>query len=293
MGFLDKLFGNKKGERTELSQAQEIVDIIRKQTSRPSVTLHLQKEKTTIYQSKIGGMPYMPVDFPYPHDETVELENRPLRFLAQINFEEMPPLEGFPTSGILQFYLADGDAYGMNFEELTLQKAFRLIYHDRVQTDIPLQDVLPEMPESSESPEKTTFPVNDELRIRFNVSEMAMGGGDFRFDRLFLEAYNKLNPEAKLTTLERVPEKIMDEVYDSLDTGGSHISGYPAFTQIDPREYYEVFREHTVLLLQIDSVETDDYSVQWGDGGVCHFFIRPEDLLKKDFSDVVYSWDCY
>ena len=32
--------------------------------------------------------------------------------------------------------------------------------------------------------------------------------------------------------------------------------------------------------------------IMWGDVGVANFFIRPEDLKNKDFSKVLYNWDC-
>ena len=30
----------------------------------------------------------------------------------------------------------------------------------------------------------------------------------------------------------------------------------------------------------------------WGDSGVANFFIDSEDLEKRDFSKVFYTWDC-
>jgi uncharacterized protein YwqG len=30
----------------------------------------------------------------------------------------------------------------------------------------------------------------------------------------------------------------------------------------------------------------------WGDMGVGNFFIHPDDLAKKDFSKIFYTWDC-
>ena len=52
----------------------------------------------TARQSKIGGQPYLPLDAGYPRNPY----RQPLTLLAQINFAEMSPLPGFPTSGILQ-----------------------------------------------------------------------------------------------------------------------------------------------------------------------------------------------
>ena len=79
-----------------------------------------------------------------------------------------------------------------------------------------------------------------------------------------------------------------DEVIESLNCDGSHVGGYPYFTQSDPREYEAAYQKCDTVLLQID---TDD-EIMWGDSGVANFFIPAEDLAKKDFSRVLYNWDC-
>ena len=30
----------------------------------------------------------------------------------------------------------------------------------------------------------------------------------------------------------------------------------------------------------------------WGDMGIAHFFINHKKLMEKDFSDIMYYWDC-
>jgi uncharacterized protein YwqG len=69
---------------------------------------------------------------------------------------------------------------------------------------------------------------------------------------------------------------------------GHAVGGYPFFTQEDPRN--NGFRDHTVLLLQIDS--DADANIMWGDAGVANFFIMPKALEQCDFSNVLYNWDC-
>ena len=32
--------------------------------------------------------------------------------------------------------------------------------------------------------------------------------------------------------------------------------------------------------------------IMWGDVGICNFFISPEALKRRDFSRVLYNWDC-
>ena len=57
----------------------------------------------------------------------------------------------------------------------------------------------------------------------------------------------------------------------------------------------DTLAEYDTLLLQIDSDTDDnnDFEIIWGDCGVANFFINSEALLKKDFSKVIYNWDCY
>ena len=39
--------------------------------------------------------------------------------------------------------------------------------------------------------------------------------------------------------------------------------------------------------------EANGVEMLWGDVGVCNFFIHPQDLAKRDFSKVLYNWDCH
>lgn len=68
------------------------------------------------------------------------------------------------------------------------------------------------------------------------------------------------------------------------DAAGHRLGGYCAFTQEDPRSPDDPM----FSLLQLDS----DAHIFWGDTGLGHWFIREADLRARDFSRVVYYWDC-
>ena len=70
------------------------------------------------------------------------------------------------------------------------------------------------------------------------------------------------------------------------DSPHHQVGGYPSFTQTDPRSQ----DDPRILLFQLDS--DDDLGLMWGDMGVAHFFIHPDDLARCDFSNVAYNWDC-
>ncbi len=75
---------------------------------------------------------------------------------------------------------------------------------------------------------------------------------------------------------------------------GHKMLGYPGFIQFDPREDKEDRKYYDTLLLQIDSdmgEDGEDY-VLWGDCGVANLFINKEALIKRDFSNILYNWDC-
>ncbi|WP_262916905.1 YwqG family protein [Chryseobacterium aahli] len=63
------------------------------------------EESLPIHSSKFLGRPYLPIGMEYPKDK----ENKPMVLWAQINFSDIPILEGYPKHGILQFfYLQNG-----------------------------------------------------------------------------------------------------------------------------------------------------------------------------------------
>ena len=73
------------------------------------------------------------------------------------------------------------------------------------------------------------------------------------------------------------------------ENGLNNVLGYPYFTQSDPRNdnYYDT------VLLQLDSISDEDEDILlWGDVGIGNFFINWEDLKRRDFSKVLYNWDC-
>lgn len=72
------------------------------------------------WESKVGGLPYLVAAADHPLDESGD----PLVFIAQLNFGELPELLGFPTQGLLQFFISG-----------TAEFECAVIYHSAVPTD--------------------------------------------------------------------------------------------------------------------------------------------------------------
>jgi len=87
----------------------------------------------------------------------------------------------------------------------------------------------------------------------------------------------------------------LQNLIDYSDDYHSQCEGFPYFTQEDPRKYEEKYQKYDTLLFQLDS-EHDKTKGKWkvciGDAGVINFFINREKLKNKDFSEILYNWDC-
>ncbi len=263
-----------------------------------TVRLRLSRGKTTVFDSKMGGVPYFPREMPYPTVRKGAHAGKPLRFLAQLNFGELPKTEGFPSEGILQFFAGfDDDEYymiGMDFDDGCGQNGFRVIYHESVIDDVNRLLGKDDMPVFHD----TDFPVKGEFLLTADDPvKMPVTPCECRFDAAVLRSYNELFG-AEITKiyddggLSRADEALYDALYGTCCTQGTRMGGYPYFTQSDPR-YKDTYSRHTVLLFQSDTEWNGrDQYVEWGDSGVANFFITPEDLARRDFSNVLYNWDC-
>lgn len=228
--------------------------------------------KTRPWESKLGGMPYLPKNMSWP----LSPEGRQLVFLAQINFAEMPAFPPFPQKGILQFFIHDDDLYGMDFDEGEKQDTFRVLFHPEVQQDASL--LQSSWPDADWDEAMLPHHPDESYPLRFALAEEVAPISDYRFYQHFGSDFFRQFGEKEWD--------VMGELEKSLRSQGHKIGGYAYFTQDDPRRP----EDPMLLLLQLDSDERAD--LMWGDMGVGHFFIRESDLLKLDFSRVLYDWDC-
>lgn len=228
-----------------------------------------------LWQSKFGGLPYSPLDQPYPVDD----KGNPLVLLAQFNFAELPTLENFPDQGILQFYTAaDDDLYGADFDQPFKQDSFRVLYFEEVMHDeSQLRTDFGFLPRI---PDRLT-PITGQYALHAVLKQAPVSLSDFSFSR-----WMQREPYSGDETDQ------FYEIYDDhFGSTGHKLGGYPFFTQADPRGYDDTI-EYYILLFQIDSDYSGAVDIMWGDVGVANFFIRLEDLKNRNFSNVLYNWDC-
>ncbi|MDE5619235.1 MAG: DUF1963 domain-containing protein [Ruminococcus sp.] len=221
----------------------------------------LTDTKPSIFESKAGGLGYIPHDKDFPTDSN----GNQLRLLAQIECDKIQ-LDGFMNKGLLQFWIMNDDDCGLDGVNPTNQDGFRIIYYSETDRTVTKEKIENKFVKNGyDDSEYSNFPVFRECGMSFEKSE------DSYIDY----------------------DEIEDDDEESWEINSSHkVGGYPYFTQSDLRdekqlEYYDF------LLFQLDTdyIGEEDI-VMWGDSGVGNFFINSEKLKNCDFSDVLYNWDC-
>ncbi len=283
-------------EMEEIYTKEQLDTILKKleeQTKKEAFRIVINKKrKPELYDSKFGGVPYWDKKLEYPTDSN----GNKMILLAQINLNELESDE-LPQTGMLQFFIANDEMYGCDFGEPDKQNGFRVIYHETIDKNITREDVLEFGIPSNEDMEEDSYgsPVDGEFAVDIKKTKISISTEDYQFSKLFSKIAKELNfsVEDEYDMYDILDEDLYEELSEK--NSGHWLFGYPYFTQGDPREFGEKLQYYDTLLFQMDSEwveEASDYEILWGDVGVANFFINKEDLKKKDFSRVMYTWDC-
>ena len=225
-----------------------------------------------VHESTFGYYPCLPKGFTYPTDAKGAF----MYPLAQINCNQLPPLDNFPREGYLQFYIAANDVYGLSFDNQQEQSGFRILYF----TNEEVKDYQTHFSFLTDVMNYEYRPVHKPHTLEFTPKEEYFGLQDVRY-----EDNRPFDLEETAHKYPSIAKELEDFVWNNFESNGHKMGGYAFFTQDDPRHNEN---EAYILLLQIDS----DDEIMWADVGVANFFIHPDDLATKDFSMVMYNWDC-
>lgn len=268
-----------------------IIKKIKEKTIRKFIKINEEEASNlSIFDSKFGGLPYWDASMEYPTD----INGNGLILLAQINFEKTPVNDSrFPNKGILQFFIGTDDLMGADFDDMTTQKGFRVIYHEDINYNSNKEEIRSQGIRSNmdlDGANEEYFPFYKQYEISFEESMESISAATNNFeDTLIKTTKEVLNTE--IDDVWSILENEENYINETFYICGHKILGYPFFTQFDPRNEDNMYKgiKYDTLLLQIDSVG----DILWGDSGVGNFFINEQDLINKDFSKVLYTWDCY
>lgn len=279
------------------------------ETSTPCLKINLTDTKPLLYQSKIGGTPYLPKDSEIPTDRA----GKQMKLLAQINCEDLQQLDGYPHLGILQFWLTTDYAWS----------EYSVKYYSFIDYTLTEEAVLPRIQEFIDGV-TGGFPVNGEYGVEFTLANETMSRDDRRLEALFCQYYTEISGEYISCPEEAGKGKFGNIVYEVFESycdsraaygGGSKIGGYESSAQLpeyytyQPKEYASQYNDKwktyvdnidmkaedtSLLLFQLDSHSrgSGDYKVLWGDLGVARFYITRHDLESCYFRKVGFRWDC-
>lgn len=85
----------------DIMRRKSVITMALANTKLPSIHITATQEAATCLDSKFGGICYLPKGEKIP----ICPEGEEMRFLAQINFAQIPRFKGFPQKGILQFFV--------------------------------------------------------------------------------------------------------------------------------------------------------------------------------------------
>lgn len=260
----------KEDNSKEIKEKLKVVaERIFEETKTPCVSLNLNgaKKEDPIEnrtKTKIGGIPYWPKGKEYPKYKDTEL-----MMVAQLNMEEIPKMEGYPETGIIQIFIYDYyDDYSC------------MIYHDKIEKefiDIDEKFTTLNTSDPGRMIEGVLYP---DLKLDYE----GINYSDDRYYDLFLKHAKEVFEE-DWDSYFSIPDEIIDEMYYTYTAFKSFlIGGQPFYIQSDSRG------PNQIQLLQLDS----DYGMKWGDDGIAHFFCTKDQLSNPKFkTDISFYWDCY
>lgn len=298
MGFFQKIFqsGNPKASVPDYDINEVLGTIDEEFPPKPMVRFNVKhSERLSVFDSKLGGVPYMPADQEYPMGRSGIFKGRPLYLLAQLNFERLPHIENFPEKGILQLFFSDDkecSAYGSDSDYPLDQNGFRVLYHENIITDESCLMPKEKMPVFSVG--EYISPFKGEFLLEPKQPESCpVSYGDHHIKNAVLEQWNRITGKEfrsfdEADSLEF--DGFVDKIFKLRICEHTCIGGYPFFTQDDPRKYKKEIADHNVLLFQFaeGSMELND-SDDLGDMEFANFFIREDDLKRLDFSKTAYN----
>lgn len=264
-----------------------------KSTQLPSIHLSVIEEKpTTCIDSKFGGIYYLPKGSQIPTCP----EGEPMQFLAQINLSQMPTLEGFPKTGLLQFFIdTDEERFEEKIDDPDLTHELCVVRYYPF-PDASLQQELPEVYTLlNESFDFVDGPWLQGKMLFHSATEVATMylGMDGLVSNLGYETVcnEQITPDLVKQSGYDIEnsETAVDELCWNFGNWGTKIGGHPAVHQVDPRMDIENGANYTTLLFQYDFSTKQEM-----EASTFQFFIQPKDLATGKFDDILFCFhNCF
>jgi uncharacterized protein YwqG len=277
MSFLSALFGRSKRNLEDARDIERHLDYLN-MLRIPALALSPSTEQS---MSRIGGLPSLPENVPWP-----EWKGIPLAFLCQLDLSEIPEgfdRSGLPPSGMLYFfYNQEQETWGFDPKD---KGSWQVIFIATATGD--------GVPRAAPVGLKKDY-VYNEKPIAFTPVETYPDWQDERVGALNLT--------------DKQSDQYIEICSSAFrDSPAHHLLGYPSPVQGndmdlecqfvsnglycgDPSGYKDsrakqlkAGRSDWILLLQLDT--DDDAGMMWGDCGMLYFWIKRSDLQESRFEN--------
>ena len=255
-------------------------------------------------RTHFGGDPLLPPDFVWPEytgkDFHGQVRTNPLSFLLQVDCAAIHALDKdglLPDHGILSFfYELDLMQWGYDPSHDGCAQVFYFENPDELTETAPPETLEPCFRVPQIYAEAAAFPdVPDACEgfAFYGLGEIFGDDEDEYWDNFYndrTEAY----PATVRTKLLGYADLIQDEFLtdcESVSRGFSYGNGRPEMTQEEEADIH-LHAQDWILLLQMDSLETRDYRLDFGGDGRIYFCIRKEDLAARRFDRVHLILQC-
>lgn len=255
--------------------------------------------------TKFGGAPDVPDDFEWAYYEGKgfedEVSSRPLAFLAQFDLEEICKYDKdnlLPKTGVLSFfYELDSQKWGFDPKDRGCARAYWFEDKSKLHAaDFPedLEEYyrFPEIAFTAKS-ERSYQSYEDFLLQREKLIE-DWDAFDEAAESLGIEEADDIEGRSKLLGWADPIQGNMTKECELVNRGYYLGSDWEAHvTPQDEQEAEQWANRDWQLLFQLSSFDAEDgFELMFGDSGRLYFYIRREDLQKRDFSRVWLILQC-
>lgn len=268
---------------------------------RTTITINYSsaEQEVSAGKSKFGGKPHLPEGFTWPYYEGEDFEgvlkSRPLSFLAQFNLEDVAEYDKdnrLPRKGMLYFFY---DLCTMKWGFDPKDKGCARVFYVEDSSDLQTVDFPSDMETDFVLPEfEVAFSARMDLPDYEEIAEFVPDVEWDSYDEEKVLCGYVVDEDEEVSKLLGYADLIQGDMLLECEEvcNGIYCGNIPEITDEQREKMLEGSKEWE-LLFQMSTVANEDYELMFGDCGSIYFYIKKQDLQKKNFDNVWLVLQCF